>query len=189
MSLIIQTSVPSYRLNVYKEITQNLPNVNIISGKTYYSDTIKSDKNTPNVIWVKNVFLLKRKFLYQQLPWIKVFKSNSVIIEFNLHNISFHLVILIRLLLNKKTHLWGHAWSRAGKNSKSEYLRLMYKKICSGYIAYTQTQRKELQKQIPDMEVYGANNSIYFKHDMVPIKKPKDKVTNFIYVGLSLIHI
>lgn len=183
MSLIIQTCVPSYRLNFYKKITLENTNVKIISGDEYYSSTIKSDKNTPNVIWIKNFFFLKRRLLFQRLPWAKVFNSKSVIIEFNLRNLSFYIVFLIRLLLNKKTYLWGHAWSRKGKKSKSEYLRFLFKKMSSGYIAYTLAQKGELEHQLPNKTIYAACNSIYFEDEMKPIMRQSSEILDFIYVG------
>ncbi|QOD59674.1 glycosyltransferase [Polaribacter haliotis] len=183
MNLIIQTCVPSYRLNVYKYIIDKNKDVEIISGEEFYSSTIKSDKRTPNVLWVKNLFFLKRKFLFQQLPWKKIYNAKSIIIEFNLRNVSFILVFLIRLFSNREIFLWGHAWSRSGENSKSEYFRSFFKKHSSGFIAYTEKQKLELEKQFPEKVIYAANNSIYYKHEMCPIIEEKNNVTNFIYVG------
>lgn len=183
MSLIIQTCVPSYRLNVYKKITLENPNVKIISGDEYNSSTIKSDKNTPNVIWVKNYFFFKRKLLFQKLPWTKVFNSKSVIIEFNLKIVSFYIVFFIRLLLNKKTYLWGHAWSKKGRESKIEYFRYVFKKMSAGFIAYTLQQKQELEQQLPNKKIYAACNSIYSKNQMNPIYKSPDEILDVIYVG------
>lgn len=183
MSFIIQTCVPSYRLNVYKKITSENPNVKIISGDEYNSPTIKSDKNTPNVIWVKNYFFFKRKLLFQKLPWTKILNSKSVIIEFNLKIVSFYIVFFTRLLLNKKTYLWGHAWSRKGRESKIEYFRYFLKKMSSGFIAYTLQQKRELEQQLPNKKIYAACNSIYFKNQMNPIYKNPDEILDVIYVG------
>ena len=183
MNLIIQTCVPSYRLNLYKYITDKNHEVEIISGEEFYSATIKSDKRTPKVLWVKNFFFLNRKFLFQKLPWRKVYNAKSVIIEFNLRNVSFILVFLIRLISRKKIFLWGHAWSRSGKNSKSEIIRLLFKKSSNGYIAYTEQQQKELEVQLPKKSIYSANNSIYFVNEISPSYLEESKITDFIYVG------
>tara|TARA_B110000908_G_C10207903_1_gene428671 strand:+ start:475 stop:1536 length:1062 start_codon:yes stop_codon:yes gene_type:complete len=183
MNLIIQTCVPSYRLNVFKHITNQNKTVKIVSGDEFYSSTIKSDKMTPNVLWVKNYFFFRRKFLYQKLPWKKIIDAKSVVIEFNLRNISFYIVFFTRIILQKEVFLWGHAWSRSGKNSKAEFLRFLFKKFCDGYIAYTEQQKKELEKQLPKKNVYSASNSIYFRDEMSPIHLENDKITNFIYVG------
>ena len=183
MNLIIQTCAPSYRLNIFTYITSKNNTVKIIAGDEFYSSTIKSDKSTPNVLWIKNIFLFNKRFLFQKMPWKEVYNANSVVIEFNLRNISFYIVLLIRLFFNKKTFLWGHAWSRKGKDSTSEFLRYFFKKITSGYITYTEKQKKELEKQLPKKLIYAANNSIYFKHDMYPFMKEDDEILDFIYVG------
>lgn len=187
MNLIIQTCVPSYRLGFYKCLVDGNKTIQIISGDDFYTSSVKSDKTTPGVLWIKNIFILNRIFLFQMLPWIKVFKAENVIIEFNLRNISFYLVFFIRFFLNKKTFLWGHAWSRKGRKSKSELLRFLFKKLSDGYIAYTQEQKNELKTQLPNKAIYAACNAIYYKKQMWPLEVLDKNITDFIYVGRLVI--
>ena len=86
MNIIIQTCVPSYRLNFFNFITSNSKSVKIIAGKFFYSKSIVSDPSTKSVIWVKNYFFFKRKILFQNIPFFKVLKADNVVIEFNLNN-------------------------------------------------------------------------------------------------------
>ena len=183
MNLIIQTCIPDYRLKVYNYILEKDKSVKIIAGDEYYTASIKSVKSLQNVIWIDNLFFLNRKFLIQKLPWEKIFRAQNIVIEFNLRNISFYLVLFSRLLLGKKTYLWGHAWSRAGKKSKSEYLRFIFKKISSGYIAYTNEQAKELKLQLVNKRIFSASNAIYYKKEMMPLNMDESEITNFVYVG------
>lgn len=183
MNIIIQTSVPSYRLNFYKHLVNNCKQLKIISGDEFYTPTVKSDKNTPNVIWIKNLFFFKRKFLYQKLPWQKILKADNVVVEFNLRNISFYIVFFLRLIMLKNCYLWGHAWSRKGEKSNSEIVRFLFKKFSSGYITYTQKQKYELQKQLKNKNIFAACNSIYYSNEMTPIIAEFKNITNFIYVG------
>jgi len=183
MNLIIQTCIPDYRLKIYNYITHKNSSVSIVSGKEYYSPSIKSVCNLDKLVWVDNIFLFNRKLLFQKLTWKNVFRARNVIIEFNLRNISFYLVVIIRFLLRKNIHLWGHAWSRSGKNSKTEFIRLLFKRIANGYIAYTEEQKEELQAQLKNKNIYAACNAIYFEDEMKPLSQPLDKIVNFIYVG------
>ena len=64
MNIIIQTCVPSYRLNFFNFITSNSKSVKIIAGKYFYSKSIVSDPSTKSVIWVKNYFLSDDTFWY-----------------------------------------------------------------------------------------------------------------------------
>src|SRR5210317_200717 len=169
MNLIIQTTVPSYRLNFYNYLVKNNKSIKIISGDDYYTPTVVSDKRTPNVFWVKNTFLFNRKFLFQNLPLKEIIKAKNVVIEFNLRNISFYMVVFLRVILFKSIYFWGHAWSRKGKKSKSEYIRYFFKKLANGYIAYTINQKKELENQLKNKKIYAACNSIYHKVEMKPL--------------------
>jgi glycosyltransferase involved in cell wall biosynthesis len=183
MNLIIQTCVPSYRLNFYKYLVKQNKSIKIISGDKFYSPTVTSDKATPNVIWIKNYFFLKRNFLFQKLPWGKIISSNIIIIEFNLRNLSFYLVFFLRIILFRDIYLWGHAWPRKGKKSKSEIIRYVFKRISKGYITYTLEQKFELEEQLKNKKIFAACNAIYCRNEMEPIKVNSEKVTNFIYVG------
>jgi len=183
MNIIIQTCVPSYRLNFFNFITSNSKSVKIIAGKYFYSKSIVSDPSTKSVIWVKNYFFFKRKILFQNIPFFKVLKADNVIIEFNLNNITFYIVFFLRVLLNKPVYLWGHAWSRKGPKSKSEYLRKYFKKKSTGYITYTLKQQKELESQISSLNTFAAPNAIYFKEEMSPKHVDQNDILNFIYVG------
>lgn len=183
MNLIIQTCTPQYRLKFYEQLVKQAPNVKIISGDEYYTPNIKSDKSTPNVIWIKNYFFLKRKFLFQSLPLKQIFRAKNVVIEFNLRNLSFYIVFLLRLLFFKNTYLWGHIWSRKGKNSNSEIFRYIFKRLAKGYIAYTVKQKKELEHQLKSKTVYAACNALFGKEEMIPLKVNAKEINNIIYVG------
>ncbi|MCF8272897.1 MAG: glycosyltransferase [Flavobacteriaceae bacterium] len=183
MNLIIQTCIPDYRVKVYNYILENNKTVSILSGKEYYTPSIKSVDSVASVSWVNNHFFFKRRFLFQCLPMYKIFKAKNVVIEFNLRNISFYPIVIIRFLLRKKIYLWGHAWSRSGKNSKTEFIRLLFKRIANGYITYTEEQKEELQAQLKNKNIYAACNAVYFEDEMKPLSQPLDKIVNFIYVG------
>lgn len=183
MNIIIQTCVPAYRINFYNHLVATTIGINIISGKEFYTPSVKSDKNTPNVIWVKNFFFLKRNFLYQTLPYIKIIKADKVVIEFNLRNISFYIVFFLRLMFFKNIYLWGHAWSRNGRKSSSEIFRYVFKSLSSGYITYTLKQKLELKNQLKNKKIFTACNAIYYEKEMLPNIINEEKITDFIYVG------
>jgi len=183
MNIIIQTCVPSYRLRFYQYLAKNTDDFNIYAGKEFYTNTVKSDINTPNVKWLKNLFLFNRKILFQNIPLLPLIKANNVVIEFNLRNISFYYVFLVRKIFRKKIYLWGHAWSRKGQKSRSEYLRYFFKRYSTGFIGYTNNQKKQLENQLSQKEISAACNSIFYKNELYPIIKDSNEITNFIYVG------
>ena len=91
------------------------------------------------------------------------------------------IILLIRKGLNRKTVLWGHAWPRSGKRSKSDKLRHFMRLLGSQIIVYTKTQEKELTGLMKTKPVVAASNAIYYKNEM-EVNMLGD-IDNIIYVG------
>ena len=181
--ILLGTCIPDYRLKFFNCININTSNLLVVSGRSYHAKTVKYKKPFTGVYEVKNLFFFNRHLLIQILPFKKFFSATTVIMEFNLKNLSFYLVFFMRLIFNKPTFLWGHAWSKKGKGSKSEFIRLFFKKRCSGYIAYTDSQKKELEAQVPNQKIFAACNAIYDANEMTPKIIESQHINKFIYVG------
>ena len=69
-------------------------------------------------------------------------------------------------MLHRETVLWGHVWSREGKNSSTERIRHLMRKLGNKIIAYTKTQKMELQKKMLSKEIFFAPNSLFFSKEM-----------------------
>jgi len=179
---LIQTCAPDYRQNIFNYLLDNIEGFEIYSGNEYYVQSVKAAKND-RIYWVENYFFLKRNILFQKLPFLKIIQKKTVIIEFNPRNISLYLILFSRILLNKKTFLWGHAWARSGRKSKSELLRYALKLICSGIITYTKKEAAEIQQQLPKKKIYTAANALFFSEQLKPTHINSNKIDNFIYVG------
>ncbi|MEN8834448.1 MAG: glycosyltransferase [Polaribacter sp.] len=179
--VVIQTVIPDYRLEFFKEIKQNLrENFELFGGNYYFDKSIISDPKIQKN-QVKNYFLVKRKLLFQTGIWHLLFKNVILVLEMNPRIISNWIFLIVRGLLNKETVLWGHAWSKSGKDSNSEKLRNVMKILSSKIIVYTNRQKEELQLRMPTKTILAAPNSLIRKTKMVT-KKPLESL-NLIYVG------
>ena len=108
--VVIQTVIPDYRLEFFKEIKQNLrENFELFGGNYYFDKSIISDPKIQKN-QVKNYFLVKRKLLFQTGIWHLLFKNVILVLEMNPRIISNWIFLIVRGLLNKETVLWGHAW-------------------------------------------------------------------------------
>jgi glycosyltransferase involved in cell wall biosynthesis len=183
--IVIQVAAPPYRTKFFNYLFNNISSLAIISGANHYPKSVLTDKKNDKLIRVKNRFIFVKwgLLIVQFLPFYKCLRAKKIIIEFNPRILTNWLILLTRKILFKKTFLWGHAWARSGRNSKSEPIRYLMKYMSSGIIVYTYQQQKELQAQMPKKMILFASNALYHYDEMIPLKVPFEDCLNFIYVG------
>ncbi|HDH0371309.1 TPA: glycosyltransferase family 4 protein [Klebsiella variicola subsp. variicola] len=161
----------------------------IIVGEEYFEESTKTSRfvlSLENSKVIKNSFLFKRKLAYQHLPWNTVLKADILICELNPRILSVWLVLFLRKILNKKTIFWGHVWARKGRNSKTEKIRNLMRKLSSSLLLYTNNQKKELldfygESCKESNAIFIAPNSLYYRKDMTNVLSAQS--TGVIYVG------
>jgi glycosyltransferase involved in cell wall biosynthesis len=180
--ILIQTIVPSYRVKVMEYLRSQLQSdFKIYCGDAFFDPTISTEDSFKPDKKIKNTYLLNRWFLWQSGHWSDVFKDNIFVLSLNPRVISHWIILVLRSLLRKQTILWGHAWPRAGKNSKSDAWRQLMRKLSDGIIVYTEQQQEELKVKMPFKKIYAAPNAVSYKEEMTAaIKEP---INDFIYVG------
>ncbi|WP_417290849.1 glycosyltransferase [Corallibacter sp.] len=181
--VILQTVVPDYRKKLFIHLKKELGgNFEVFGGKYYFEKTVKTDESFSLLQTVVNKYFFKRKFLFQFGMWSRVFQKNTLIIELNPRIISNWLILIIRKVLCKQTVLWGHAWPRKGEHSTTDSIRGVMRNLSSSILVYTKTQKKELQKKMPNKKINCAPNSLLFKDEMETHDDTK-QINNIIYVG------
>lgn len=183
--IIIQTAVPHYRKGIFTYLNDKLGDRFILlSGNYYFDKSIKRDESLEFIHKVQNIFLLNRRLLLQYFNYREVLsKNNTVVLEMNPRILTNWMILLIRFLLRRNTVLWGHAWPRKGKESKSDFVRHFMRAMSKGIIVYTNTQASELRIKMPKKKIYSAPNALYFKNEMQYNLVDKEDVMNVIYVG------
>lgn len=180
--IIIQTATPDYRAVFFKNIYAALgEKFELYGGDFYFEPTVTSHKSIKKKS-IKNIFLLKRKFLFQTGIWHLILKKNVLVLELNPRIISNWIFLVIRGVFKKETYLWGHAWPRNGKESNTDWLRNIMRELSNGVIVYTRRQQKELQLKMPHKRIFSAPNSLFDKSMMGLTGKDKNK-ENIISVG------
>ncbi len=179
--VIIQTASPDYRKPFFQLLKKKLKDrFQLYTGNEYFETSVKTDKNI-DFFPVKNHFLLGRQLLFQTGMWKEIFKDNIIVLEMNPRNLSNWIILILRKIFNKKTILWGHAWPRKGKNSKSDRLRNLMRVLGSKIIVYTKQQRAELKQKMPKKEILAAPNALFTREQMQVTLS--DNIKDIIYVG------
>ena len=181
---ILQTATPDYRAKVFLTIKKNLgDNFSLFSGMSYFENSITTDKSIVFLKPVKNHYFFKRKFLFQTGMWKETITCDLLVLELNPRIISSWILLFFRKLSAKKTVLWGHAWPRKGRNSKSDSIRHVMRILGDEIIVYTKKQAKELQEKMPSKKIIAAPNAFLYKHEMETSNIPMAEITDIIYVG------
>ncbi|WP_428820438.1 glycosyltransferase family 4 protein [Microbulbifer sp. MCCC 1A16149] len=180
--LLVQTAIGDYRQKVMDELVARLgSDLFVLVGNEYFEESTKTRVSLPdNMSVISNVFLISRKFLFQPSAIVPSIKAKKLIMELNPRIISVWFVLIARILLLRRTVLWGHAWPRGGKNKRSDVVRGLMRQLASHVLVYTDTQKCELKEKMPRKSISSAPNSIFSSADMWVPDRTRDK---FIYVG------
>jgi glycosyltransferase involved in cell wall biosynthesis len=131
---------------------------------------------------VQNHFLFGRRLLWQSGMWSQVLRARVAILEFNPRIMSVWILLVARRALGRRSVLWGHAWPRAGRHSKTVWLRQVMGRLGNGMIVYTESQANELREWMPGVRVTAAPNALYPAAAMGAAFGDSPP-TDFIYVG------
>lgn len=178
--VILQTVVPDYRKGFFASLANRLgANFKLYAGTHYFEKTVVTDISIPHTT-IRNVYLLQSRFLVQLGVLHLAAVKDVLVLELNPRIITNWLLLLLRLILHKKTILWGHAWPRQGQHTKSDIVRHLMRKLASTIVVYTQKQRAELKLKMPDKHILAAPNALMTATQMAPVT---NNPRHLIYVG------
>ena len=143
--VILQQVVPAYRVNFFRELSSRLKFELYVSNKGLAkrnSISIKDKNYKINFINSLNFFNI---FLFQFLPFKKLFLKNIIIYEFNIRIISSLFLLFLRIITNKKNILWTHGLTD-NMSFLSKKIRIFFMKRVNCLIVYESGAKKRLIK-------------------------------------------
>jgi len=133
-------------------------------------------------VHVKNLFLARRRLLWQVGAIRPLVDADVAIMELNPRVLSTWLALLARRARRKPSVLWGHAWSRAGKGAATNVLRRAIRKLADATLAYSATEARELRQLTPGANVVAVPNALYSRGLMQSVVAD-DVGSAFVFVG------
>lgn len=122
-----------------------------------------------------------RQVLTQHIPWRQYLAADVLLLDLNPRMPYIWVLLCLRRLMMKRTVLWGHLWPRAGRYSKSSFVRSLMRRMASTVLTYTQSQARELVSIQPRAHVVAAPNALFSRrHFVFDTGQTRDSV---IYVG------
>ncbi len=101
------------------------------------------------------------RVFFQLVPLGTYLKVPVLLADLNPRVIHLWPILVARRMLGKRTILWGAAWPRSGRDSKTTHVRLAMVRLASSVVIYTQQQARELRLELPHLEITAAPNSLY----------------------------
>ena len=181
--VLIQPFIGDYRQNVLNLLVENWgEDFQVFTGTNFFDPTVKTDVVLrKNLFRARNHFFLGRRLLFQTGLWKAALKADVLIMDMNPRNISNWLILFLRRWKKRKTVLWGHAWPRNGRDSRSDKLRGVLRGLGDVILCYTETQAQELRAIMPHTKILAAPNALYLRRDIGAVQA--ETVDKFIYVG------
>ncbi len=158
-----QSVVPEYRKEPFSLLRDHWGTTFVIlAGTTSFEPTMHTEVTLSGTLRiVPNRFVLGRRLLWQADTLRELVTSRVAIVELNPRNISVWLALIIRRITRRRSVLWGHAWPRSGPNSQTDWLRQRMRVLGDTIVVYTEGQRDELLKRMPEARIIAAPNALY----------------------------
>lgn len=164
--VVLQPAMGSYRQAFLDEL-QGRSDLVFLVGDRHFVPTVVTGVQSPLVQRTgSNVYKAGRRVGWQRNVTRRALKSRVLIAELNPRNVNTWALLIVRRLMGRPTVLWGHAWPRNGQGSKSDRIRGLLRRLASGVLVYTASDRRALGKADPRLRVWVAPNALYRKNDL-----------------------
>lgn len=151
----------------------------LYAGSSYFESSITTDENILHTR-LKNTYFFNRRVLLQLGVLKLLLSKDTLVLELNPRILSNWILLLVRRPLRLETIVWGHAWPREGRESKTDRVRHIMRGLATGIVVYTAQQKTALKQKMPTKKIVAAPNALYTSNQMVSLSNdPK----HFIYVG------
>ena len=180
--VVVQTNIPDYRAPFFGLLRDRLGSrFLLISGNDDFAESARHVDLQPH-LHARNKYLAGRRLLWQSGVIGPVFRANVAVMILNPRILTVWLALVVRRVARRRTILWGHAWPREGRDSRTDRLRNVMRRLANTLIVYTDTQARELREHMGNVDVAAAPNALYRAADLEPTASEGDP-RDFVFVG------
>lgn len=162
-NVLIQAALPAYRTDVVAGLGERCEGrFSLYCGADSFEESLRTDVDLGAYRRpVRNRYLLDRRLLWQHGVVVPGLRAKNVMLELNPRILSVWVTLLLRRLAGRRTALWGHAFPRAGENSRSERIRRLQRSLATELVPYTESQATSLRRIHKGKKVTAAPNALY----------------------------
>lgn len=183
--VLLRPAIGEYRRPVLDILGDRLDDgLRVFAGNSDFAPTSRTTTDLGGRLQlVRNQYLLGRRLLWQRGCWRQVMDADVAVLELNPRMLSSWALMLGRRIRSRPTVLWGHAWPRAGRHSRTDALRGLMRRLADVVVVYTETERSEVLELEPGARVVAAPNALYRAADIHPVQSPEAAPGGFVCVG------
>jgi glycosyltransferase involved in cell wall biosynthesis len=175
-------SLGRYRLEVLRDVLQQNPGLEIYAGERSPDGTVRVLQAGELPFRALRNYYLPRGILIQfGIPIRRALRARILLLDLNPRSLSTWPLLFARRVLGRPTVLWGHAWPRRGRFSRTERVRRAMRGLADGLLTYTETEAAQLRQLHPRSTIIAAPNSLYRREQIR--HEPEMRRDTFIYVG------
>jgi glycosyltransferase involved in cell wall biosynthesis len=179
---IIQQIIPKYRDDFFLALSRSI-NIEIYASYKGIEKSITSSIDKTE--YVKHFcpkFRVFDKLIFQFIPFVMLSRQPKIIFEFNLRIISNILLLILRIILNKKNILWTHGITK-NMSAQSIHLRLFFLNRAHSIIVYEDNAKKVLSNLgIQKDKIFVAKNSLNFS-EISKFRNSSENKFRITYIG------
>lgn len=183
--MLVQSALPAYRQRLVDGLVDEFgESLSILTGESQFAKdvTLGVSAPEPSITIVRNRFLFGRRILWQSSVVRKAMGARVAIVELNPRIINTWLTLIFRRMAGRPTILWGHAWPRMGRQSRTGTIRHLQRLLADCVVVYTKRDADELREEMPEnSRVASAPNAVLWRCEMGSDKLPA--VYRVIYSG------
>lgn len=180
--VVLRLSFPTYRQHFIEALTELRPNIQFLDGAVQLVENVDSSVASKTVTRTGPVvYLLGRRLVWMSNVMVKCCTARVCVVELNPRIINSWLILLYRRARGRPSVAWGHAWPRAGRGARSDFVRGLMRQLADRLIVYTKTSAAELALTMGPNRVFAAPNSLYPAAMMQP--QVGFKVHRLLWIG------
>lgn len=186
-TLLVGLAIEDYRYYFFRELRELMGSkLSVVSGnehfaRAYAMGTMMSE--LPQLEEAKNNYVLDRRLVVQSGANRKMLEAEVLVFEFNPRFFNLWPVLLARRALGRPSLGWGHVYSRAGSESRTNALRQALRSLATGSLLYTDGEQQEFRSRYDSHPSWVAPNALYSRADLADLSQPAGNRRNIVFVS------
>ena len=139
---VVQLAMGGYRQGLLDYLESNESSIRFYVGDRHFSSNLRTTAKSRLIVPTgSNLFLFGGRFGFQKhVVWRAGTSRGAVVVELNPRIISSWLIVVMRAVLRRHTYGWGHLYARRGVEARSNAVRRLMQRLCSGLLVYTHSE-------------------------------------------------
>jgi glycosyltransferase involved in cell wall biosynthesis len=161
---VVQLAMGGYRQGLLDYLESRGSTAVFYVGDRHFSPNLRTTVRSSLVVSTgQNLYLFGGRLGFQrQVVWPVGTSRGPVVVELNPRVVSSWAIVVMRALLSRRpTYGWGHFYSRRGAEAKSNSLRRLMQRLCTGLFVYTISEAEAARSIFRSKQVLIAANALY----------------------------